>query len=403
MTDVLISGAGIGGLALAQALRKKGISYEIFERDASVRERRPGWVLGMHHMLDDLKDSIPDDMPPLSSISNLGPLTKDYAPEFVYYNPAMNFKGKIGVRDDGTGWIVRTSRGALIEWLGLHIPIQYDKQVVKVEEIGERVRVYFQDGKWAEGDILVGAEGSQSATRKHIMSPDPIRRTTMAMVGGEKTLSGNDMTEQLELGHSLYVVDMHSVVGETMILLVSLAEINPDGKSGRWFYALIWPDESAAKGNHWYETAPDQERYDFVREKTKNLAAKCRYANDRTVVDDSTLNEPLRLYTLIMDSMPTGRITLLGDAAHAMPPFRGEGAYHAITDALNLARAIDKVDKDDVESITAVFGPYQEEMLTRGAVAAKASEANFAKKREVGGKDPLYAWGRPIGPLPDEK
>ncbi|KAI1260420.1 hypothetical protein F5Y18DRAFT_420068 [Xylariaceae sp. FL1019] len=383
MIDVLISGAGVGGLALAQALRKKGISYEIFERDASVRERRPGWVLGMHHMLDDLRDSIPDDMPPISTISNLGPLTKDYAPEFVYYNPAMNFKGKIGVRDDGTGWIVRTSRGALIEWLGLNLPIQYNKQAVDIEEVGEKVRVHFRDGTWAEGDILVGAEGSQSATRKHIISPDPIRRTTMAMVSGEKTLSGDDMVEQLELGHSLYAVDMHSVVGETMILLVSLAEINPDGKSGRWFYALIWPDESAAEGSHWYETAPDQERYDFVMDKTKNLEAKW--------------------YTLVMDSMPTGRITLLGDAAHAMPPFRGEGAYHAITDALNLARAIDKVDKDNVESIKAVFGPYQDEMLTRGAMAAKASEANFAKKREVGSKDPMYAWGRPIGPLPDEK
>lgn len=46
--DVLISGAGLGGLALAQALRKQGISYEIFERDMSERERRPGWVIGLH-------------------------------------------------------------------------------------------------------------------------------------------------------------------------------------------------------------------------------------------------------------------------------------------------------------------------------------------------------------------
>jgi 2-polyprenyl-6-methoxyphenol hydroxylase-like FAD-dependent oxidoreductase len=48
MIDVLIAGAGLGGLALAQALRKQGISYEIFERDPSERERRPGWVIGLH-------------------------------------------------------------------------------------------------------------------------------------------------------------------------------------------------------------------------------------------------------------------------------------------------------------------------------------------------------------------
>lgn len=134
-----------------------------------------------------------------------------------------------------------------------------------------------------------------------------------------------------------------------------------------------------------------------------------------------------------MDSMPTGRITLLGDAAHAMtpckyqPPFRprpvipltkvhptktdcenikvrGEGGFHAITDALNLARAIGKIDKNDgVEKIKALFGPYQDEMLARGKEAARLSEENFAKKRQVGSEEFYYGWGRRMAPLPDEE
>jgi 2-polyprenyl-6-methoxyphenol hydroxylase-like FAD-dependent oxidoreductase len=45
---VLIVGAGLGGLTLAQALRKKGISFEVFERDNSAADRVQGWAIGIH-------------------------------------------------------------------------------------------------------------------------------------------------------------------------------------------------------------------------------------------------------------------------------------------------------------------------------------------------------------------
>jgi len=48
---VLIIGAGIGGLTLAQALRKQGISFEIFERDASASARGQGYALGLYEQV----------------------------------------------------------------------------------------------------------------------------------------------------------------------------------------------------------------------------------------------------------------------------------------------------------------------------------------------------------------
>jgi 2-polyprenyl-6-methoxyphenol hydroxylase-like FAD-dependent oxidoreductase len=45
---VLIVGAGLGGLLLAQSLRKRGIDFEIFERDAHADARQQGWALGVH-------------------------------------------------------------------------------------------------------------------------------------------------------------------------------------------------------------------------------------------------------------------------------------------------------------------------------------------------------------------
>ncbi len=45
---VLIAGAGLGGLTLAQNLRKRGISYEIFERDEHKDARFQGWAIALH-------------------------------------------------------------------------------------------------------------------------------------------------------------------------------------------------------------------------------------------------------------------------------------------------------------------------------------------------------------------
>ncbi len=45
---VLIVGAGVGGLSLAQSLRKQGISFEIFERDNDSEARFQGWAIAMH-------------------------------------------------------------------------------------------------------------------------------------------------------------------------------------------------------------------------------------------------------------------------------------------------------------------------------------------------------------------
>lgn len=46
--NILIVGAGIGGLLLAQLLRKQGVPYEIFERDENDHDRLQGWSIAIH-------------------------------------------------------------------------------------------------------------------------------------------------------------------------------------------------------------------------------------------------------------------------------------------------------------------------------------------------------------------
>lgn len=80
--------------------------------------------------------------------------------------------------------------------------------------------------------------------RQHIFKgEDPIKSPSMSIIQGYSTLYGDELEEQLRLGHSLYMVDMNSVNGSPMLLLVMLIEVYPDGKSGKFGWGLIWPDE----------------------------------------------------------------------------------------------------------------------------------------------------------------
>ena len=114
---VLIVGAGLGGLTLAQTLRKQGISFEIFERDPSKDSRFQGWAIALHtyesppyrmllfphwltgiySIVDELVASMPSDMPDLKQATNhLAPLTLP-AQIMIYYPE----------RQDRLGWVVR--------------------------------------------------------------------------------------------------------------------------------------------------------------------------------------------------------------------------------------------------------------------------------------------------------
>lgn len=176
---VLILGAGLGGLAFAQALRKRGMSYEIFERDAGWDERPQGWTVSVHRlekqdsnypklpdankppknsMIEDMKDSVCDDMTRFTTVDHLDAL--QIPCEFAYFKHDSN--AKMGLRDDGSQSYIWANRATLRKWLATNIHIQYDKRAVRIEEGDKTVTVYFKDGSSATGDLLVGAEGVSS-------------------------------------------------------------------------------------------------------------------------------------------------------------------------------------------------------------------------------------------------
>ncbi|KAK7978102.1 monooxygenase [Apiospora saccharicola] len=381
---VLILGAGLGGLTLAQSLRKKDISFEVFEK-AQDDKQPQGWAVGLHTMLKDFHESMPDDMPDFGMVNHLNPLK--IMPEIAFYNGPDG--EKLGYRDNGAGYWVRANRTRLRDWLSTKINVQFNKQAVRIEEDDSGVTVHFKDGSKASGDIVVGAEGVHSPTRKHLLKgEDKLVRHKTASVGGECTLSGPLFVEQLQLAHSSYMINFPNTQhgdGKKYHLFVGLNKVIPDGKSGDFYFTLLWTDEGVATDpdHFWTRTASREELHAFARRITADLPEKFRRTVDETTVE-GMLDKQITIYTLILDedALPAGRITLLGDAAHAMTPFRGEGGCHAMQDALKLARAVASIaDKDDAESIKTVLGAYQKEMIKRGSEAARLSDTQLDQER----------------------
>ncbi|KAF3064198.1 hypothetical protein GL218_02381 [Daldinia childiae] len=398
---ILIVGGGLGGLLLGQTLRKNKVSFEIFERDRSDNIRVQGWAIGLHTILEELDTSIPDDMPSRDFVNHLLPLKYNY--ECAWYRHDRT--RKLGVRDDGSGKFIRANRARLRKWLATNMPIQYGKHAVRIEEHDNSVTVYFEDGTSATGDILIGADGPYSPTRKYLLGgQDVIRKPRQGVINGEIILSGRDMEEQLQIGCSCYIVDASLTDEAPSFLFVGLSEAYPDGKSGKYFFNLFWRDDEATKKDFWTYSASSEKLYETALEKTKHLPAKFRSIVEKTG-PQGMKNPPLHIYTLTMDPelLPKGRVTLLGDAAHCMPSFRGEGGFHALLDALKLGKILTRLQTNNTDEITRVLGDYQDEMIERGSKAAEWSSIAFDEPWSGEDAGPRIIWGLPVVPLPDEK
>ncbi|KAH6974602.1 hypothetical protein BKA56DRAFT_490716 [Ilyonectria sp. MPI-CAGE-AT-0026] len=383
---VLIVGAGLGGLTLAQALRKKGISFEIFERDENRDARFQGWAIAIHTIVEELLASLPDDLPDLKKATDhLAPLTLRH--QFAYYYGGK--EERYGIEESPKMTFIRAERSRLRDWLLTNLAVQWNKAAARIQHHDDGVTVHFTDGTQAKGDILVGADGAHSVVRQDMLqrpSSDLLQVVPLTAIVGEVTLSGDAFKRQLELGHSAYNL-INPELG--FIAFVGLHHALPDGQSGRFYWMFMQPDASdVSRPQHWLQVSSQEEKLDYVRRATAGLAPKLGEIF-RLTPAHGIRREPHVWRDLELDSLPSGRVALLGDAAHAMTPSRGEGAFHAFVDAMRLSAVLAQLEPEaNLAAIEPAVAGYHAEMLKRGAAAVRASRSSYqdAKKRAENGQ-----------------
>ncbi|MFI1991561.1 FAD-dependent oxidoreductase [Actinoplanes sp. NPDC020271] len=343
MTRVLISGAGIGGLALAQALRQGDVDAVVYEQDPTPRTRNQGYRI---HIDANGNAALRACLPPevLDRVRDTSGVNGDLVATFTQRLERVFAQEFPGIPASELSNVDRdTFRRGLLT--GLDGRVVFGRTVSSYQWTDSgRVRVEFAGGGTDEGDLLVGADGVGSAVRRQLVPDSGPRDLGLRCVYGRMPIDAE--TEPLipaDFRRGFCWVAGDNGIG------VGFAPVRyRDHPGGYLMIALVTTPERVGADLH--QTAID--------------ATSSWDPRIRTLIayGDSTSFFPITLRAgTRFDPWPPGPVTLLGDAVHTMPPAGGVGANTALQDAETLAAEL-LSDKDLLSAVAA----YERVMLPRG-------------------------------------
>ncbi|KAF4320889.1 hypothetical protein JM18_004308 [Phytophthora kernoviae] len=353
-THVLIIGAGIGGLCLAQGLKKNGIPFTVFERDPSPNYRTQGYRLRINN---DGYEALKTNLSPANFEVFLR-ATGHFQPQFKYLDaetggaapPNAQFLHKSNITKNVFSADRAMLRSLLLTDLNEH-EIQYGMafKCFHVQSNG-RVEVLFENGKTVEGSVLVGADGTTSRVRRqYVPRAATLLDTDSGAIYG-KTLLTPEIESFFETDSTTMVVSkspMMSLVMEprckVQANLKEFAAISNSELPGLQNY-ICWVLIARAQHFHRNDDTTVQDLYSMTptqvanlsNDMTRNWCPQIRAIFEHQSPEWSSF---LRISTMSPDirHWQPSTITLLGDAVHTMAP-AGIGCNTALYDAQMLVQ-----------------------------------------------------------------
>ncbi len=377
---VIVVGGGIGGLAAAIALRRVGADVEVYEQTAELREVGAGIQISPNASRLLLRAGLGAQLEhyctrPLSivmrrwrdgSVLSQQPLAEASeasfgAPYYHIYRPDLLALLAEAVPDEA---------------------VRMDHRCVEVVQDGEGVEARFANGTRARGDLLVGADGIHSAVRAILFGADARRYSGTLAYRARVPV---ERIAELRIGR-----DMNAWLGPGRhVIHYYMAR-------GRYLnFAAVVPAQESALESWTAEATVDEVMAEFAdwHPQVRGIIAQAQHINRWGLYD----RDPLGRWS-------SGRVTLLGDAAHAMLPFMAQGAVQGIEDAFVLARALEQAGGDIGQALArydAVRIPRVTEVQTRARQNGinyhlpdgEAQRERDARLAQAAGTAPLLASG----------
>jgi 2-polyprenyl-6-methoxyphenol hydroxylase-like FAD-dependent oxidoreductase len=309
---------------------------------------------------------------------------------------------------------------------GLDGNLVFGSELVRYDAGQDGVRLHFADGRQAEADLLVGADGVSSAVRRQYLPAAEAVDTGKRCIYGKTPLRA-DVADRLP---TALQAGFTAVIGDRIGMATGLVRFRqrPEragfGLSPAGDY-LMWA--LAADRRHF--GVPDERLTAMTPAELHALAAKLTrtwHPDLRALLAEASIDETflVRIRTsLPVPAWPPSRVTVLGDAIHAMSPARGSGANTALQDAALLCRTLTGAagnaaagngaagnarPTEKGSDLLAAVGDYEEQMREYGYAAAAASsqaeaEAGLRRNRlmfwlyrRVTGRPPDLLLGREL-------
>jgi salicylate hydroxylase len=351
MTRAAIIGGGIGGLTAANALLRAGVEVSVYEAAGELKEIGAGVALHANAMRVLRFIGVEDAVRKIAGRTEYA-VTRDGITGRIISRTSRARQAELQGIEPAT-----VHRADLLDVLAAALPegtASLGKRCVSVESGGSSAVARFADGTQAEADVIIGADGIHSAVRTALFGPDAPRFTgkicyrsvipTAAVRGGALSDVAADNGQWLG-PHGTIV--LYPLRGEEVINVV------------------CHYDDDSYRHESWVtecERSEVLQRYAGWHESLLRLFEAGQTWYKWALYD----RDPIPAWT-------SGRVTLLGDAAHPMLPYLGQGACQALEDGAVLANALS--DQRFASDPAAALAAYEQTRRPRASQVVLTARA----------------------------
>ena len=370
--QVAIIGAGPVGLTIARLLQLKGVAVTVYERDKDPEARIWGGTLDLHKhsgqralekagLLQNYYDlALPMGIKIADEHAHIL-LTKPITAENANDNPEIN-------RNELRKMLLNSLDTNTVNW---------DRKFTGMEERNGKWLIHLENQPDATADMVIGANGGMSKVRSYVTDIE-IQTTGSFIIQGDVQQPEERLPEFYSLCDDYRIMAAHD--GNLLVA-------NPrNGNLLSYGIIIKTPDEWADGSTINFQDNGSVAA--FLTERFANwdkhyhelFQATSFFAGITTKV--APLNKPWKTHR----HLP---VTLIGDAAHLMPPFAGQGVNTGMTDALTLS---ENLTKGAYKTLHEAIQAYEQQMFVYASAAQTASRNN-----EIEMHDPKFSFQKILG------
>ena len=363
--QIAIIGAGIGGMTAAVTLAQKGFKVKVFEQAPELSEVGAGLTVTPNATKGLIYLGLGEAMNKIGMAHDLQGVRHYQTKEIIV--PLKRGKHMLEKYGAYQFQVHRADiHDILIESLEKHSPgcVSIDHQLVGIDQKSDRVKLIFNNQAEYECDFVIGADGTRSAVRKSILGNDEPEFSGYVAWRGIVPTDGLDESDFDECGSCAFISPGRVFA---RYLIRDAKEYN--------YVAFLATDEWAEEG--WSIPSKVEtvlETFSDYNQQVKNIISAT--PPEGCYKWGIFTRQPIAKWS-------SERVTLLGDAAHPLEPFMGQGASMAIEDGVVLGRII-----EDASGFSEIIERYETARIERSHFVTEHSKK--AGQRFTGNNPDAY-------------